>query len=30
MRSAFTEGRRAPASIREMYAYETPGLASSR
>ena len=29
-RSAFTDGRRVPASIREMYAYETPGPANSR
>ena len=30
MRTALTEGCRVPASMREMYAYETPGEASAR
>ena len=30
LRSAFTDGRRKPASMRLMYAYETPGRDSSR
>ena len=30
IRSALTDGRRAPASIREMYAYEIPGAESWR